>query len=138
MSTSTATPGGRIDRSTATLALALGDVLLIAAFVVAGEFSHNISVFERPLRVLDTAIPFYIGWVLVAPLAGMYGRRVRENPLRAALLTAGAWTGAALVGQFLRSTALFHGGFAVAFVVVSIVVGIVLLVPWRVAVSVRG
>ena len=118
--------------------LALGDLSLIAVFVVVGEFSHGVSLFDQPGVVLDTAIPFYIGWVLVAPLAGAYGLRVRESPRQAALITGGAWTGAALVGQALRATALFHGGFAVPFVVVSIVVGVALLVPWRVAVSVRG
>ena len=138
MSTSTAAPRGRIDRSPTTLALALGDLLLIAVFVVAGEFSHGVSLFEQPWIVLDTAIPFYVGWVLVAPLAGVYGTRARASPRRAALLTAGAWTGAALVGQLLRATDLFHGDWAVAFVLVSIGVGLALLVPWRVAVSVRG
>ncbi|WP_254537959.1 DUF3054 domain-containing protein [Halomarina litorea] len=138
MSTSTATLGGRIDPSPTTLKVALGDVLLIAVFIVVGEFSHGVSVLERPLWVLGTAIPFYVGWALVAPLVGVYGRRAREQPWLAALLTAGAWTGAALVGQLLRGTDLFHGNLALPFVVVSIAVGLALLVPWRVAVSVRA
>jgi hypothetical protein len=138
MSTSTARAGARIDRSQRTLALAVGDLLLIAVFVVAGELSHGISPVEQPWLVLDTAAPFYIGWLLVAPLAGLYGARALETPRRAALLAAGAWIGAALIGQLLRGTTLFHGGLSLPFVLVSIGVGLALLVPWRTTVSALG
>ena len=38
--------------------------------------------------------------------------------------------------EALRATSLFHGNFALAFVLVSLGVGLVLLVPWRAAVAV--
>lgn len=124
-------PGARIDRSWATLGLAVGDLLLIAVFVVAGELRHGYGLLAHPERVLGTAIPFFIGWVVVSILIGVYRRSVYTVPRTAALRTALAWVGAALVGQALRATELFHGTFAPAFLLVSLGVGLVLLVPWR-------
>lgn len=135
MSTAVRSLGPRLDRSPATVALAAGDLALIAAFVVVGELSHGVPIFEVPLRVVDTFLPFGIGWAVVAPVVGVYGPDVRRSARTAAVVTAVAWVGGALVGQGLRATSLFHGNFAPAFVVVSVLVGLALLVPWRVAVA---
>lgn len=111
--------------------LAVGDVLLILAFVVAGEVRHGVDPLARPGVVVDTAIPFLLAWFVAAVLAGLYrpGWSARTTAVR----TAAAWTAAALVALGLRATPLFHGDFAFAFLLVSIGVGQVLLVPWRVA-----
>ncbi len=130
---------GRIDRSSTTLAIAVGDVVLIGLFVLAGELSHYTIAFllANPGRITGTALPFYIGWVIAAPVLGAYSKSARETPLRAALIGGGAWIVAALIGQGLRSTAIFHGNFAITFMFVSIGVGLVLLVPWRTVLAVR-
>lgn len=131
---STTTAGrGRIVRSPRTLGLAVGDVLLIAAFVVGGEISHfGVEyVLGRPLAVAGTAVPFYLGWLVAAPLAGAYGRAALAGPRSAAKTVAVAWIGAALIGQLLRGTPLFSGDLALPFVLVSLGVGLALLVPWR-------
>lgn len=141
MSTTTGAVLGRIDRSATSLAVAVGDAVLIGLFVLAGELSHYTIDFllANPGRIGGTALPFYIGWVIAAPALGAYSRSARETPSRAALVVGGTWIVAALIGQGLRSTALFHGDFAVTFVFVSIGVGLLLLVPWRVVISVwRG
>ncbi|MFC6835978.1 DUF3054 domain-containing protein [Halomarina ordinaria] len=138
MSTRTATSRGRIDLSRTTLALAAGDLLLIAAFVVLGEFSH-IGVertFANPGYVFEAFLPFLLGWLVVAPLVGAYGREARETVRSAVGYALFAWGGAVVVGQALRATPLFRGDFAVTFFLVSLGVGAVLLVPWRVVVSV--
>ena len=124
---------GRIVPSPRTLGLAVGDLLLIAAFVVSGAVSHfGVEyVLARPLAVAETAAPFYLGWLAAAPLAGAYGRAALAGPRSAARAVAAAWIGAALIGQLLRGTALFSGDLALPFVIVSLVVGLVLLVPWR-------
>ncbi len=136
---STTTRFGRVDRSATSLAVAVGDAALIGLFVLAGELSHYTVDFllANPDRIVGTALPFYIGWAVAAPALGAYSRAARETPLRAALIAGGAWIVAALIGQGLRSTAVFPGGFAVTFVFVSIGVGLVLLVPWRTVISVR-
>lgn len=137
MSTTTAF-GGRIDASRATLTLAVGDVLLIAAFVVLGELRHGYGPLADPGRVVGTAIPFLLGWVLVSVVAGVYAPDVRESVRAAAGRTALAWIGAALIGHALRATPVFHGGLSPAFVAVSLGVVLALLVPWRVAYAGRS
>lgn len=132
---STTTLRGRIDVSSTSLGLAIGDFVLIGVFVLAGEISHGVDLIAQAGQVIDTALPFYIGWIIAALALGAYSRTARETKKRAALVTGVTWIIAALIGQGLRATSLFHGDFAVAFVLVSIGVGLVLLVPWRVGIS---
>lgn len=113
--------------------LAIGDVLLILAFVVAGEIRHDVNPVAQPGVVFDTALPFVGAFLVAAFVAGLYGPG--QPPRETALRTAGAWIAAAVIALALRATPLFHGDFAVAFLLVSIVVGLLLLVPWRVTVA---
>ena len=136
MSNAVGSLGGRVDVSGTTLGLAVGDLVLIGLFVVAGELQHGYSLTAQPGRVVGTALPFVVGWVVTSVLAGVYTPSVYRVPRTAVLRTVAAWVGAALVGQALRATSLFHGDFALAFVLVSLGVGLVLLVPWRAAVAV--
>lgn len=135
MSTRSAALGGRIDVSSMSLGLAIGDAILIGLFIVSGEVSHGVDPIAQTGVVIDTALPFYIGWIIASLAVGAYSRSARKRPKRAALMAAGTWIVAALIGQGLRATSLFHGEFAITFMFVSIGVGCVLLVPWRVAVS---
>jgi hypothetical protein len=135
MSSAVASLRARIDASPGTLALALGDLALIALFVVLGELQHGYNLLAQSGRVVGTAIPFVIGWVLTSVVAGVYAPAVYRSVRSAVSRTALAWIGAALIGQALRATSLFHGDFALAFVLVSLGVGLVLLVPWRAAVA---
>jgi uncharacterized membrane protein YhaH (DUF805 family) len=133
MSTGTdAALGGRVELSPLTAALAGVDVLLVLAFVLLGEFSHFGVTPTAFARAPGTAAPFLLGWVLLAPLARVYAPAVRRSVRGAALRTAAAWTGTVAVAQSLRATAAFPGDLAAAFVVVSLVVGLALLLPWRV------
>ncbi|MEF8840781.1 MAG: DUF3054 domain-containing protein [Haloarculaceae archaeon] len=138
MSTGTDTAlGGRVELSPLTAVLAGVDVLLLLTFVVLGEFSHFGVTATAFARTPGTAAPFLLGWVVAAPLAGVYAASVRGSVRAAALRTAAAWVGTVVVAQSLRSTAAFPGDLAPAFVVVSLVVGLVLLLPWRVVVASR-
>lgn len=138
MSTGTDTAlGGRVERSSLTAALAGVDVLLVLAFVVLGEFSHYGVTPTAFVRAPGTAAPFLLGWVVLAPLAGLYAPAARHSVRAAAVRTAAAWVGTVAVGQALRATAAFPGEFAVAFAVVSLLVGLALLLPWRVFVASR-
>ncbi|WP_332898982.1 DUF3054 domain-containing protein [Haladaptatus sp. CMSO5] len=122
------TASARVAVTPRTALLALGDVALITLFVFLGQMEHGTQ------GLLMTTSPFLLGWLFVAPLAGLYDGRRRD--LKATIgRTAGAWVGAALIGQALRATEFFPGGFAIAFVIVSILVGLVLLVPFRTAVA---
>lgn len=118
------TAPSRVAATPRTALLALGDLVLITLFVFMGQQNHGTE------GLLLTAAPFLLGWVLVAPLVGLYDGRRRD--VKGTIgLTAVAWIGAALIGQALRATEFFPGGFAITFVIVSILVGLVLLVPFR-------
>jgi hypothetical protein len=127
----TATATRRVVRSTTTLGLALADLFLILLFVVLGELQHY--GLAGLARVPVTAAPFVLGWALAAVALGLYGTAWLASPRAAALRTAGAWVVAVAVGQGLRATPYLPGDAAPAFVVVSLGIGMVLLVPWRVA-----
>ncbi|MFC6938560.1 DUF3054 domain-containing protein [Salinirubellus sp. GCM10025818] len=138
MSTGTDTAlGGRVELSPLTAAIAGVDVLLLLTFVVLGEFSHFGVTPTAFARAPGTAAPFLLGWVVLAPLVGVYAPAARRSARAAAVRTAAAWVGTVAVAQTLRSTAAFPGDFAVAFAVVSLLVGLALLLPWRVLVASR-
>jgi len=81
--------GGRIALESRTVVLAAGDVAAIAVFVLLGELSHFSAAFvaANPGYVAGTALPFLLGWAVVAPPAGAYRGR-RTGPLRAGLVGA--------------------------------------------------
>jgi hypothetical protein len=121
----------RVVRSTTTLGVALADLFCILLFVALGELQHYGV--AGLARVPMTAAPFVLGWALAAVALGLYGTAWLGSVRQAALRTAGAWVGAVAVGQAIRATAFVPGDAAPAFVIVSLVVGLALLVPWRVA-----
>lgn len=138
MSTGTdAALGGRVELSPLTAVLAGVDVLLLLTFVVLGEFSHFGVTATAFARVPGTAAPFLLGWVLLAPLAGVYAPDARRSVRAAVVRTAAAWVGTVAVAQSLRATDAFPGDLAPAFVAVSLAVGLALLLPWHVIVASR-
>jgi hypothetical protein len=132
MSTGTdAALGGRVELTSLSAALAAVDVLLVLTFVVLGEFSHYGVTVIAFARTPGTAAPFLLGWLVLAPLAGVYGPAGLRSARSAVTRTAAAWVGTVVVAQSLRATAVFPGDLAPAFVLVSLAVGLVLLLPWR-------
>lgn len=114
-----------------------GDLLVLFAFVATGQYTHGYFFWEFPVRTLMVLLPFAIGWLLVAPLAGLFSpERIRSFRLTVPLV-AGAWIVAASVGAFLRSTPYFPGGASIEFLLVNIGFGILYFVPWRLLVSWR-
>lgn len=132
MSTVTERVRTRVEPSPLTAGLLAGDTLAIGLFVVIGEISHGIDPLANVPLVLDTFAPFYIGWLLVALPAGLYGSGALSSPKRAGLLTLGAWAVADVIGQALRATAYFHGNAALTFALVALAFGGLFLVGWRV------
>lgn len=124
---------GRVDLSVSTAGLLLGDLVAIASFVIIGEINHGIDPLANPGIVVDTYVPFLVGWLLAAGLAGVYARGLHESPRWMAVTVLGAWLVADAVGQLLRSTAYFHGDAALTFALVAAAVGSLFLVGWRLA-----
>ncbi|ACV12673.1 conserved hypothetical protein [Halorhabdus utahensis DSM 12940] len=135
MGTVTTTIRSRIDISGATAILAVGDLVAIAAFVLIGAvYGHGESLWNVG-RHVGTFLPFLIGWLAASMLGSLYTTDARRSVLRAISWTVPAWITAALVGQLLRATTLFHGSFSPIFLLISTVVGLALLVPWRAGVA---
>jgi hypothetical protein len=128
--------GNRLELSQTTATLAVGDLVAILAFVVAGIVQHGGDP-ANVVEVLGVALPFVIGWLPAAFFVGLYAPAVLRNSRETALRTLVAWVVADLIGQGLRSTALFPGDFAVPFFVVSLAVTGLLLVVWRAGIAQR-
>lgn len=128
----------RVEPAPFTALVALGDLACIAAFVLLGvTVGHeSIDPTANPGRVAAVILTFAAGWAVTAPLGGLYAADVYGSAKRAVARAVPAWVGAALIAQALRATAVVPGGAAATFFVVSVVVTLALLLPWRVAVSV--
>ena len=121
----------RIDRGAAPLAV--GDVLVVIAFLTAGTLSHTTTQFlvENPLYLAEVLAPFLIGWAVAAPLVGAYSAGAVEAAKSSVPLVVRSWIPAAVIGFVLR-TFVFTGGVAPAFVAITLVGGMVVLGGWRV------
>ncbi|PSP64308.1 DUF3054 domain-containing protein [Halobacteriales archaeon QH_8_67_36] len=122
----------RIDFSSTTALLAAGDLAAILLFVSVGEYTHGYNLLVDVGRVLGTFLPFLVGWLLVAGAAGLYASDAPGTLATATLVTLLSWILAVAVAQMLRATLFFHGGAALTFAVVSVLVGGLFLCLWRV------
>lgn len=121
----------RFDASPLALGLAVGDLLGLTAFVVAGAIAHGEQPFQNPGVVVAALAPFLIGWAVVALPVGLYTADAVAHPWRVVRRTLPAWIVAVLLGHGLRATPVFRGGTAITFVVVTLLVGGALVVGWR-------
>lgn len=130
-----ATVRRRVDPTPLTAAVAVGDVLLIALFVGIGEVNHGMPPWEFPWRMVGSLTPFLIGWAVTAFVGGLYTRDAWEFPMRAVSWTTPAWVTSVVIAMVLRATEPFPGNAALTFAVVATLFGLLLLLPWRTAVS---
>jgi hypothetical protein len=123
----TALLGSRVRVSRTSGILLAGDLLAIGLFVVAGEIRHG----RPPAAGALTFAEFAAGWLLAAVLVGAYADDAVSSLPRAAALASGGWLLGASFGQLIR--AIVEPGFYVAptFFLVTLGVGGVLLVGWR-------
>lgn len=112
----------------------IGDLLAIGIFVVIGEISHGIEPIGQPIWVLETFIPFFLGWVIAGPILGAYSTRSLQGPIWAAIMVLPAWLVGDGIGQLLRDTAVFHGSGHPVFYAVAAGVGGIALIGWRLVV----
>jgi len=126
----------RIDLSSKTAILAAGDLAAILLFVALGVSRHGGDPLVDVGRVAGVLVPFLVGWLLVAGVAGLYASDAPATLAQSTLVVLLAWTLAVVVAQALRATALFRGNADLAFALVSVGVGGVLLCLWRVAATV--
>jgi hypothetical protein len=123
----------RLDPAPLTAVGAVGDLGCIGLFVGLGAtMGHDIS---DPARIAITYGTFVVGWALASFVAGVHGADARGSLRSAVGRTVPAWVAAAAVAQALRATGPVPGNAALTFYLVSVGVGLALLVPWRVAVT---
>lgn len=125
----------RFDRSALTVLLLLVDAAIIAAQLSYGLITHGTAPLADLLYTTETVAPFLLGWLLVAPMVGLYTVRVRESIVETVLAVAIAWIVAALIGVGLRATPWIVGGAPPTFLLVTVVMGLVTLLPWRLLVT---
>ena len=111
--------------------LAVADVATILFLVVLGELRHGVDVLGNPGRVLATAGPFLVGWLVVATLVGAYDDRAFEGGPRTVQLAVGTWLGGAGIGLTLRGTRYFAGDSPLSFALVMAGLGAVALATVR-------
>lgn len=109
-------------------ALALGDLISFLVIAALGRASHNMAL--PVLAVLQTAAPFLLGWLIVAPFLGAYRADLVARPGRMAARTLGVWAVACALGLVLRSWWL-QRDIVVAFALVTLATNAVSLVGWR-------
>lgn len=117
----------------ASLPLAVGDVLVLLAFLTAGALEHNTvsELTNDPLYLGGVVAPFLLGWAVAAPLIGAYSAGAAESAKASVPLAIRSWIAAAVIGLALRATPIFHGGVEPIFAAVMLVGGSVVLGVWR-------
>jgi hypothetical protein len=116
-----------------TVALVVGDIVVFLVFAAIGRRSHGEEAgLSAVLQVVTTAIPFLLGWFLVAPFIGAFRRDIQANPLKMARRTALTWLAAWPVAMLLRGLLVDHAIPPWTFWLVAFLSNTVFLQIWRV------
>lgn len=104
-----------------------GDAIVFIVFALLGRSSHGL-VDENPfLAAIRVALPFFIGWLVVAPWLGLFRR---QPPAQMVGLTLVAWLLALPVGLGLRWWQLGRSS-PFSFALVTFLTVVALLLIWR-------
>jgi hypothetical protein len=114
-------------------ALVVGDLISFAVFTVAGRDSHSEAAGLNAIsEVLVTALPFALGWFLVAPWLGAFNRKKTRMPIDMLKRTELAWLCSLPVVLALRW--IFAGHIPpLSFVIVLTLFNALFLGGWRTA-----
>lgn len=123
-----------IEFDSATALVALGDVVLIVLLMAGGLLAHAVDPLADLRYTMRTALPFVIGWAIAAPTLGAYSRLGMKRVSHTVVVVVAAWTAAAVLGAALRASTFFPGDAPTIFVLVTVGTGLLVLLPWRVAV----
>lgn len=118
-------------RSQPTAILGVVDLLIITSLLVIGQLSHQINPLNDITHSILTYLPFYVGWLITAPVLGTYHQDTTNSPRNTALLTATAWILTVLIGGGLRATSFFPGQSPPPFLLVMTGFGLLGLISWR-------
>ncbi|HEY7021085.1 MAG TPA: DUF3054 domain-containing protein [Ktedonobacterales bacterium] len=116
-------------------ALVVGDLIAFVVFATLGRDTHHEATgFDAIGQTLWTALPFMLGWFLVAPWLGVFKRAGTERPLDMLRRTEIAWLASWPVALLLRwAFTPDHHIPPLAFAIVALLVNAVILGGWRTA-----
>ena len=126
------TPSTKSSSSRRVAALAAGDTLMFLLFAALGRRTHGEASGPAALaQIALTALPFALGWFLVAPFAGAF-RRARTNTVARMVVTSElgwvlAWPAALLLRWILAA----DHRVPLSFALVVLAVNGALLGLWR-------
>lgn len=116
------------------IALAAGDAASFLLFAAVGRTTHNeTSGVTALLQVAETALPFALGWFVVAPFAGAFRRSKTGGPLRMLARTELAWVLAWPMTLVLRWAVAPDHNIPFSFAVVILLANALFLGLWRTA-----
>ena len=113
------------------LAVLAGDMLVLLAFIAAGIYDHGGDPFALPIHTLEAFAPFFIAWVVISPLSGLYHEKTLTDYRRTLALVVGTWLLVSVGGAAIRSTSYFAGDAPITFILVTIGFGTLFLLGWR-------
>ncbi len=115
-----------------TVVLVLGDIVVFLVFAAIGRRSHGEEAgLSAVFQVVTTAVPFLVGWFLVAPFVGAFRRDIQADPLKMARRTALSWLAAWPVAMLLRGLLVDHAIPPWTFWLVAFLSNTVFLQIWR-------
>ncbi len=110
--------------------LVIGDAIVFLVFAFIGIMSHKEAV--DPAKVVTTAVPFALGWFIVAPFVGAFSRKKTEGPRKMALSTVLAWLPSLVLGMTFRGITVDHQVPPPSFMVITLIANTIFLLIWRV------
>jgi len=135
-STAPTTPSGGLRSGYGRIAaLVVGDLIAFVVFATLGRDTHHEATgFDAIGQTLWTALPFALGWFLVAPWLGGFRRAGAERPLQMLRRTEIAWLASWPVALLLRwAFTPDHHIPPLAFAIVALLANAVILGGWRTA-----
>jgi hypothetical protein len=121
----------RLDAST--WPIAVGDLVVLLAFLFVGALEHNTlaDLQSDPTLYPIIAGPFIVGWLICAPLVGAYSPGGGSAPNSSIPLAIRSWIPAVVVALGIRVVALPGRGADPVFALVMLLGGTIVLVAWR-------
>lgn len=115
--------------------LIVGDVLALFVFGVVGRMTHDLPASEVA-GVLESTLPFVVGWFVVTPWFGLFRAEVATSPARVVTRSLLAWVPigfpiSIILWALVRGRAI-PDEIAPEFVVAALAVTVLLLAGWRV------
>ncbi len=113
-------------------ALIVGDTASFLLFAAVGRRTHNeASGLSALWQVVETALPFALGWFAVSPFAGAFRRSKTSRPWRMLARTELAWLVAWPVALLLRWAIAPDHNVPASFAAVILLANAVFLGVWR-------